>query len=320
MKSNELNTFDSEKYTEFRYFKGEANNPYDWNNSPILFKWWNFEKDYFDNYKQSGQWKTFAEFLEYWIKEKAAPEIGHDLSNGNKWIDEYKANAPYIQLKDYLINERKVARKDYFERIEHQENIIKRHNELSGEIAKATTKEQLTKTIMVIDSLISNFNDLESENLIYLGDIPETYLTNTWKDFVKEWKPKFEQLRDRAKFKADNMKQQSPELQQIPKELQTDKAKALFQKAISAGLVESNGGYYKWIGGTGQLLAYFTEKANKYLNLKSKLDSNGNQTINWKAFEIAFNTPGLKNKKQDWMKLNLKFTPSGYEKVDMIFD
>ena len=76
MKSNELNTFDSEKYTEFRYFKGEANNPHDWNNSPILFKWWNFEKDYFDNYKQSSQWKTFAEFLDYWIKEKAAPEIG----------------------------------------------------------------------------------------------------------------------------------------------------------------------------------------------------------------------------------------------------
>ena len=44
---------------------------------------------------QLGQWKTFADFLDHWIKEKAAPEIGHDLAKSNPWITEYKENAPY---------------------------------------------------------------------------------------------------------------------------------------------------------------------------------------------------------------------------------
>lgn len=176
-----------------------------------------------------------------------------------------------------------------------------------------TTKsiDKLTKCVLFLNKVKlsvlqhnGNFNCNEVEKL----DAIE--LISSYKELIQEKIQSMESDVDNRSFDRSV----------FPKELQTEKAKALFQKAISAGLVESNGGYYKWIGGTGQLLAYFTEKANKYLNLKSKLDSNGKQTINWKAFEIAFNTPGLKNKKQDWMKLNLKFTPSGYEKVDMIFD
>lgn len=96
MKYDDLKLHDRDQYSEFCYFKGEAENPYDWNDSPVLFKWWNFEKDYFDNHKQSGQWIAFIEFLNYWVKEKAAPETGCDLSDGNTWIDEYKKNAPYV--------------------------------------------------------------------------------------------------------------------------------------------------------------------------------------------------------------------------------
>lgn len=84
-----------EAFIEFRYYKGEAENPYNWNDNPIEFKWWNFEKDYFDNHQKSGKWKTFSEFLNYWIKEKAAPEISHDLSKSNPWITEYNENAPF---------------------------------------------------------------------------------------------------------------------------------------------------------------------------------------------------------------------------------
>ena len=81
-----------ESFSEFRYYKGEAVNPYNVNENEIQFRWWNFEKDYFDNYKQSGTWKTFYEFLNHWIKEKAAPEIGYDLEKGNKWLEEYEGN------------------------------------------------------------------------------------------------------------------------------------------------------------------------------------------------------------------------------------
>lgn len=95
MTYDQLKLHGREAYSEFRYYKGEEKNPYDVNENAIEFRWWNFEKDYFENYKQSGKWKSFEEFLDYWIKEKAAPEIGHDLSKSNPWITEYKENAPF---------------------------------------------------------------------------------------------------------------------------------------------------------------------------------------------------------------------------------
>lgn len=205
MKAINSKSIDNETYLEFCYFKGEAENPYDWNDSPILFKWWNFEKDYFDNHKQSGQWKIFIEFLNYWIKEKAAPEIGYDLSNGNTWIDEYRSNAPYITLKDYLIDERKSARNEYKKRAEEQEKIIKRYNELSNKIANTENKEQLYEVVKIANSYILILNQLAKDDVFaYLGDV-SSYLTNDWPDFSKKWKPDFEQLRDSAKFKAENL-------------------------------------------------------------------------------------------------------------------
>lgn len=84
-----------EEFNEFRYYKGEKQNPYTFNANSIEFRWWNFEKDYFDNYKESGKWKTFTDFLNQWIKEKAAPEIGYDLKNGNTWLIQYEAYSPY---------------------------------------------------------------------------------------------------------------------------------------------------------------------------------------------------------------------------------
>lgn len=85
-----------EAFDEFRYYKGEKECPYNQaGDDPVTAQWWHFEKDYFDNYKKSGQWKTFSEFFDHWIKEKAAPEVGHDLSKGNPWKQEYEANAPF---------------------------------------------------------------------------------------------------------------------------------------------------------------------------------------------------------------------------------
>jgi hypothetical protein len=95
MTYDDLKLHGRETYSEFLYYKGEEKNPYDVNEDPERFKWWNFEKDYYDNYKKSGEWKIFTDFLDHWIKEKAAPEIGHDLSKSNLWIKEYKENAPF---------------------------------------------------------------------------------------------------------------------------------------------------------------------------------------------------------------------------------
>ena len=83
-----------EEFAEFSYFKGEADCPYQ--TQTPEFTWWNFEKNYYDNYKKSGKWKTFSEFLDFWIKEIAAPGSGYDLSEGNWWKKEYEENKPYL--------------------------------------------------------------------------------------------------------------------------------------------------------------------------------------------------------------------------------
>jgi len=92
MTYDELKLQGLEEFNEFRYYKGENKNPYTFNDNSIEFKWWNFENDY---YKQSGKWETFKDFLNQWIKEKAAPEIGYDLDKGNKWLTEYEAYSPH---------------------------------------------------------------------------------------------------------------------------------------------------------------------------------------------------------------------------------
>ena len=68
-----------EEFAEFNYYKGELENPFSQNGYPIESKWWEFEKNYFDNYKKTLQWKTFTDFLDHWIKEIAAPGSGYEL-------------------------------------------------------------------------------------------------------------------------------------------------------------------------------------------------------------------------------------------------
>ena len=108
---------------------------------------------------------------------------------------------------------------------------------------------------------------------------------------------------------------------QMPEELNTQQANNLFAKAIEAGFVEKTNEGYRWKGATKQLLAYFVERASIYLNLRvGKLDKDDNQTISWQPFNKVFGVKDIKRYKNDWMKLNHKFTPKGYENIDKIFD
>lgn len=88
---DELKLKGREEYAEYRYYKGEAECPYD--SQSIEAKWWEFEKNYHDNYRNMH--KTFAEFLDFWITERFAPESGIDISKRNPWKEEYEKNAPF---------------------------------------------------------------------------------------------------------------------------------------------------------------------------------------------------------------------------------
>lgn len=109
---------------------------------------------------------------------------------------------------------------------------------------------------------------------------------------------------------------------ELPKELQSERAQELFNKAIKAGFITMQKNTYEWNfeDYTGQLLAYFCDKASHYLNLSKRTDRDGNPTVSWKVFEKAFDVKNIISYKNNWMKVNTKFTPNGYEKIDKLFD
>ena len=109
----------------------------------------------------------------------------------------------------------------------------------------------------------------------------------------------------------------TPEPPQNTQELATPEAKELINKAIAANLIEKTPEGLKWKG-TKVLCAYFADRASHSLNLSNKMDKEGNITTSWKPFEALFGIDRLKDAKQNWMRLNTKFEPTEFEKVDAL--
>ena len=104
----------------------------------------------------------------------------------------------------------------------------------------------------------------------------------------------------------------------LPEKLKADEAVEVFQNAIDAQLITNSPEGLKW-NDTKQLLAYFATKVSDKFNLTTKLDKDGNKTTDWKTFETLFKQKELKGAKQNWMRLNTKFEPTGFGKVDALF-
>lgn len=104
----------------------------------------------------------------------------------------------------------------------------------------------------------------------------------------------------------------------LPEKLKTDEAIKVFQRGIDARLITYSPEGLKWKH-TKQLLAYFATKVSEKFVLTNKLDKDGNNTTAWKPFEALFREQDLKGAKQNWMRLNTKFEPTGFEKVDALF-
>ena len=103
----------------------------------------------------------------------------------------------------------------------------------------------------------------------------------------------------------------------LPEQLKSDEAVNIFQKGIDNKFIEKGIDGLCWKD-TKQLLAYFAEKISNRFSLTNRIDKDGNNTIDWKTFETIFNVTGLKTAKQNWMRLNTKFEPTGFEKVDAL--
>ena len=73
-----------------------------------------------------------------------------------------------------------------------------------------------------------------------------------------------------------------PKKQNLPKELDTDEAQALFQNLINWGYCVYEGNLYKWES-TPSLFGYFVDVASNFLNIRPS-----NNRLPWKIFKIAF--------------------------------
>ena len=103
----------------------------------------------------------------------------------------------------------------------------------------------------------------------------------------------------------------------LPTLLKKDEVVCIFQKAIDTGLIDNTDTGLRW-NDTKQLLAYFAMKLSDKFFLTTKQDKDGKLTTDWKTFETLFNVNGLKTAKQNWMRLNTRFEPTGFEKVDAL--
>lgn len=118
-----------------------------------------------------------------------------------------------------------------------------------------------------------------------------------------------------------NYKKEQPtkEMEKIewPHELSNGTFKEIVRKGIEAGLIEEHFNGLIWKG-TKELLAYFAERVSNLLELSTKIDAKGNQTISWKPFERLFNVDKLKEAKQNRMRLYPQFKPNKHEEIDQL--
>lgn len=185
----------------------------------------------------------------------------------------------------------------------------------------------------LVDCSISLFDEIFKSNIDRSDDndpvihayhsinaMCRTYVTLTdW--FVRSGKMlKDQQAGNGRASEAQNL---NPKPQQgikelLPEKLKTEEAVEIFKKAIDAKLIDYSPEGLRWKD-TKQLLAYFAEKLSNKFRLTTKLDKDGVQTVSWNPFEKLFGEKDLKGAKQNWTRLNTKFTPTGFEKVDTIF-
>lgn len=116
--------------------------------------------------------------------------------------------------------------------------------------------------------------------------------------------------------KLNGILKKSTNTVRIPEELETEEAKKLFQRAIESKFIDSN---YRWLGDDKKLLAYFVVRASECLGLSKSTNADGTRRTSWKPFEALLNQEKLSSVRNEYMKFNTKFTPSGYENIDKLF-
>lgn len=175
-----------------------------------------------------------------------------------------------------------------------------------------------------IYKLSNRWFEYEDGGTVWLQD-DKTFIDETYTNILHCMRLIVDKIESTPEPQQEQEETQSTKPQQelidiLPEQLKTDEAVKIFQQAIDAKLIEKTNEGLKWKE-RKQLLAYFATKLSDRFNLSTKLDKDGNKTTAWKPFEELFNEKEgtLKVAKQNWMRLNLDFEPTGFEKVKALF-
>ena len=128
-------------------------------------------------------------------------------------------------------------------------------------------------------------------------------------------KPPLGQSEQASKEPTPTASDERPIAIQMPTELNTDRAKEIFAKAVEAGLMSKD---YEWLA-SQSLLACFCREMSVNLDLGKGYSSEGQKRLSWKPFEALFN---VKAKNLTTSLNDIKKTgqdPIGIEKVEAIF-
>lgn len=128
-------------------------------------------------------------------------------------------------------------------------------------------------------------------------------------------KPPLGQSEQASKEPTPTASDERPIAIQMPTELNTDRAKEIFAKAVDAGLMSKD---YEWLA-SQSLLACFCREMSVNLDLGKGYSSEGQKRLSWKPFEALFN---VKAKNLTTSLNDIKKTgqdPIGIEKVEAIF-
>lgn len=123
-------------------------------------------------------------------------------------------NDKTISLSEYLKAEKKEARDDWKARLGFEEEVRDDYVKYSNLVTLATSRSELEEVSKKVRSRIRVFEELEVDKPFYLGEVPEGYLTPSWSNIAKTWKPKYIVIQKDIKFNLKTLPEGKAEPQQ----------------------------------------------------------------------------------------------------------
>lgn len=133
-------------------------------------------------------------------------------------------NDKIVSLSEYLKAEKREARDDWKARLGFEEEVRNEYVEYSNLVSLATSRSELEEVSKKVRARIRVLEVLEVDKPFYLGEVPEGYLTPSWSNIAKTWKPKYIVIKKDIKFKLKTLPEGKPKPQTTADSIRVKKA------------------------------------------------------------------------------------------------